>query len=201
MAWTKDIEAFDRGRALRCRLLDGTAVVSYHDVVNRWQTDLAFVDAFIHVLAEAPYEAFYFETPPLSRRGLSEAFEFVLIDSPGLAGLEPDPREFREHFDSPGVSGGITVFPNLGRDAVLVAPCPVEPARDYAHLAVFVRNAPTEQQRALWWRVGEAARECLTEEDPVWISTSGDGVAWLHVRLDRYPKYYNHAPYRESGTG
>ncbi len=31
---------------------------------------------------------------------------------------------------------------------------------------------------------------------PVWLSTAGAGVSWLHVRLDDKPKYYGHAPYR-----
>ena len=30
---------------------------------------------------------------------------------------------------------------------------------------------------------------------PVWLSTAGLGVGWLHVRLDDRPKYYRHAPY------
>jgi hypothetical protein len=33
---------------------------------------------------------------------------------------------------------------------------------------------------------------------PLWLSTSGLGVAWLHVRLDSRPKYYSYAPYRRS---
>jgi hypothetical protein len=201
MVWTKDIETRDGGSSLRCRLLHGTATFSYHDVVNNWQKNPGFVDTFIDMLAEAPYEAFYFETPPLSRTTPSGAFEFMLIDSRSLAGVEPDPWVFQEHFGSSDVNSGVAVFPNLGRDAVLVAPCPVEPPRDYAHLAGFSRQAPREQQHALWRRVGEAAEKWLVGEDPVWISTSGLEVFWLHVRLDRYPKYYNHAPYRESGTG
>ena len=36
-----------------------------------------------------------------------------------------------------------------------------------------------------------------TSEDPVWVSTNGDGVAWLHVRIDERPKYYAYAPYRK----
>jgi len=31
---------------------------------------------------------------------------------------------------------------------------------------------------------------------PVWLSTAGGGVSWLHVRLDDRPKYYHHAAYR-----
>ncbi len=29
----------------------------------------------------------------------------------------------------------------------------------------------------------------------VWVSTSGDGVSWLHLRIDTRPKYYQHAAY------
>jgi hypothetical protein len=36
-------------------------------------------------------------------------------------------------------------------------------------------------------RIGEA---------PVWLSTAGMGVAWLHVRLDSRPTYYGHRPYK-----
>lgn len=31
---------------------------------------------------------------------------------------------------------------------------------------------------------------------PIWLSTSGLGVYWLHVRLDTRPKYYNHDEYK-----
>ena len=32
---------------------------------------------------------------------------------------------------------------------------------------------------------------------PVWLSTAGAGVSWLHVRLDDRPKYYGCGPYRQ----
>ena len=53
-------------------------------------------------------------------------------------------------------------------------------------------------QHALWRTVGEAVSERITDR-PLWLSTAGGGVAWLHVRLDSRPKYYGHTPYaRES---
>ena len=90
---------------------------------------------------------------------------------------------------------GVATFWNLGRDALLVAPAPIADASVYSSLAAFVRGAPEEQQHALWQRVADAAREQLGE-DPLWISTSGLGVYWLHVRLDSRPKYYTHGAYR-----
>ena len=53
---------------------------------------------------------------------------------------------------------------------------------------------------ALWQVVGEAMERRLGTE-PVWLSTAGAGVSWLHVRLDDRPKYYGHAPYRRTPGG
>ncbi len=78
---------------------------------------------------------------------------------------------------------------------MLVAPAPQGPPRAYAHLAVFARHAPASQQDALWQAVGHAVADRLATE-PLWLSTSGLGVGWLHVRLDERPKYYTYAPYR-----
>ena len=33
---------------------------------------------------------------------------------------------------------------------------------------------------------------------PVWMSTSGAGVSWLHIRLDSRPKYYQYRPFAAS---
>ena len=82
---------------------------------------------------------------------------------------------------------------------MLVAPCPI-PARIaasaiYGHLASFVRDAPASQIGE-FWRCVACTFGRTVSQTPLWISTSGLGVIWLHVRLDSYPKYYTHAPYR-----
>jgi hypothetical protein len=70
----------------------------------------------------------------------------------------------------------------------------------YTDLANFCRQAPVHQVVALWQRVGEVYSQRLRKSNqadgPVWLSTSGMGVAWLHVRLDQRPKYYTYAPYK-----
>ena len=92
----------------------------------------------------------------------------------------------------------VIAFPNLGNDAILVVPLPTDqrPAADYVHLAAFVRRAPAEQVHELWRVVG-AAMEARLSDQPLWLSTAGMGVAWLHVRLDTRPKYYGFDEYRE----
>ena len=73
----------------------------------------------------------------------------------------------------------------------MVVPCPLADPSAYGHLAAFIRHAPEEQRDALWRRIGEAMAQRVGMK-PVWLSTAGAGVSWLHVRLDDRPKYYGH---------
>jgi hypothetical protein len=59
-----------------------------------------------------------------------------------------------------------------------------------------VRGAPESQKHALWALVGKMMEQRMGSS-PVWLSTAGAGVPWLHVRLDERPKYYGFGPYRD----
>ena len=172
--------------------------VEFAGVLRRWQDDPVFRAFFIALLADAPYSAFRWETPPITSASAGRPFEFVLLDSPELES-QPDLDAFAEHFGDAG-SEGVASFPNLNNDALLVAPCPRGPLSAYGHLAAFVREAPDAQKHALWKLVGELM-ELQMGPKPVWLSTAGAGVPWLHVRLDQRPKYYGHAQYREITRG
>ena len=185
-------------RTLRFHVTTGTRALSWGEVLALWADDPAFCDSFVSVLAGVPWNAFRWETPPVLEHDLDEPFEFVVMDSPELRGT-PDPTPFAEHFRRTN-QRPVVSFPNLGGDAHLVVPCPLVEDEVYTHLACFVRGAPQEQQRALWHEVG-LAMERRAGDTPVWLSTAGGGVAWLHVRLDAQPKYYAHAPYRQESPG
>ena len=138
-----------------------------------------------------PFDAFRWETPSVTSATLSQPFEFVVLDSPRLE-RAVEPEAFAEHFQS---ATTVVSFANLSSDAVLVVPTPVAESTAYGHLASFVRGAPGSQQQELWKSVGEAMIQRVGAK-PVWLSTAGAGVSWLHVRLDDRPKYYGYAPYR-----
>ncbi len=167
-------------------LCDGKPA-SYGEVVEGWQSDSVFRAFFIGVLADAPYGAYLWETPPITRLTSTRAFEFVLVDSPALDRLIPDPEAFASHFEATDAGQEVAVFPNLGGDALLVAPTPQAPLVAYPHLAAFARTAPAEQQHAFWRTVGSTVADRLADR-PLWLSTNGLGVAWLHARLDARPK-------------
>jgi len=169
--------------------------VKFSEVLRRWQDDAVFRAFFIALLADAPFSAFRWETPPITAASAGRPFEFALLDSPGLA-TQPDLDAFAEHFRGQAERRDVVSFPNLNNDAILVVPCPLGPVSAYGHLAAFVREAPDIQKHSLWRLVGELMERRLGPR-PVWLSTAGAGVSWLHVRLDQRPKYYGHTPYRE----
>jgi hypothetical protein len=171
------------------------APLTFREVVAAWTDDDEFNDRFTEVLAAAPFDAYFWETPPVTRGAFDRPFEFVLVASRSLATLAPEPGPFASHFRARDVQDDVTTFWNLGGDALLVAPCPVGPPLAYPHLAAFARSGPPEQQRAFWRAVGRAV-EARLRGRRTWLSTSGLGVGWLHARLDDRPKYYQHAPYR-----
>jgi hypothetical protein len=192
--WTPRTEPLAGGRLLKVAIDLDSSPVSFAEVLRRWQQDADFRSVFLAVLADAPFSAFRWETPPLTTATADRPFEFVLLDSPELA-TDPDPDAFAEHFLG-ATAGGVVAFPNLGNDAILVVPCPNGPLSAYGHLGAFVRQAPEPQKHALWAVVGAAMQRRLGDQ-PVWLSTAGAGVSWLHVRLDDRPKYYGYRPYRE----
>jgi hypothetical protein len=157
------------------------APVAYADVLRLWQQDESFRSFFIALLRDSELSSFRWETPPVTKATIDRDFEFVLLDAPGLD-RRVDAKAFAEHFRSIVSDDGVVTFPNLGNDA-------------YGHLASFIRKAPDTQKHALWRAVG-AAMEARVSKKPLWLSTAGMGVSWLHVRLDSRPKYYGFDEYR-----
>ena len=197
MPWTTDTEDLEGGRVRRITMRRNGQAVSFAEAIGLWRSDPSFRDFFIALLADAPFEAYFWETPPVTEQTQGRDFEFILAESRALASFAADPTAFAQIFRT-DESGGETVsFPNLGGDALLIAPRPRSAEDAYPHLAAFSRRAPSEQQHALWQEVGEVVAQNLSDH-PLWLSTSGLGVAWLHVRLDSRPKYYTFQPYRNT---
>jgi len=168
-------------------------VLSYSDVIALLADDAGFRSLLSQTLASSSFSAFFWEAHPVTSQSLSRPFECVLVEGAALAQLRPDPSpfasRFRDHPDQPAIG-----FSNLGGDAFLVVPTPSAAMTCYTHLACFIRSAPAAQVDAFWRLVGTSMRQRVSSS-PLWLSTAGMGVSWLHLRLDSRPKYYRHAPY------
>ena len=193
--WQSKRELIDGNRIHQISIFRDNKQITYSEVIELWQQDESFLKFFISLLTDTSMPAYFWETPPLTEATIDREFEFVLIDSPKLADIEPDPSDFQQHFES--ANREVVTFPNLGNDALLVVPCPITDIPQSTHLANFVREAPTSQQHLLWKTVGRSLQQRLGKQ-PIWVSTSGLDVSWLHVRLDSHPKHYAYKPYKQT---
>lgn len=189
--WRVDAETL--GGGLRFAVFDGQNRLSFDQYFQLMESNPDFRSWYTALIAHSDYESLFWEHPPLTRDSWSEPAEFVLLDGPALARFEPDPYPFAPQFEN--ADRIVVRFANLGGDAMLVVPCPLGDYAAYPHLAVFLRQAPVDQVHELWSQTAVAVRERIGDQ-PLWVSTAGMGVAWLHIRLDSWPKYYRFDPYK-----
>jgi hypothetical protein len=194
LGWRADVSSLP-GAGVRIGISGGDRPASVESVLNALQTEPRVGSWFGASLAALPWRAFYWECPALTTAALRDPFECVALEAPSLIGLAADPDAFRAHLDATPPGSLVAVFPNLSGDAVLVVPTEADDGRGYPHLGAFLRAAPQAQIAAFFSALAsQGARSC--REGAAWVSTAGDGVAWLHGRVDRRPKYYHYAPYR-----
>ena len=186
-------ERCTRDDVIRLKCFSHRRALSFADVVDYWQSSPSFARRFNDQLAETPFAAYFWEIPPQTIASADRPFECVMVNSPQLAAVAADSSQFAAYFADRTAT--VSVFPNIGHDAWLIAPVPMARPEAYPHLAAFVRLGPASQQLSLWQMVGQTVSRQLCER-PVWLSTSGLGVPWLHMRLDSRPKYYSWRPYK-----
>lgn len=144
-------------------------------------------------LADSDYDAFFWENRAITHQNLEVDYECNIINSDFLASRSPDSHTFREYFDS---NKKVVTFPNLGNDAQLIVPCPRKKDNCYTHIGSFVREADEDQIDKFWQITGLETLQAVNSK-PKWLSTSGLGVFWLHVRIDTIPKYYQTQEYKK----
>lgn len=165
--------------------------LSFREVFQLWQTSAAFADFYVSLMRSCEYEGYVWELPEVSDATIDQPFEYTITEA-GPFFPAADVAPFALHLaqaDGADVIG----FENLSRDAHLIVPVATG-GSDFRDMKRFLANADAAQIVHLWQCAG---REMLARlaPDPVWLSVNGAGVAWLHLRLDSWPKYYFHTPY------
>ena len=178
----------------RVRITSHGAPLTWRQVRELWRSDEAFGRYYSTLLASSPFASFFWECPPITQNTLGEAFEHVTVAAHTFR--EASPEAFAHQLV--GVQRSVISFDNLNGDATLVVPREDARRGVYGHLGAFLRGAPAAQQAQLWFEVGAALERVMEQagERPVWLSTAGKGVPWLHVRLDAKPKYYRTEQYK-----
>src|SRR5918996_3019468 len=122
--WGTRVDVLSEGNVRRVAVLRDGAAVSYAEVVEQWRASRPFRTFFAALLAEPPYQAYFWETPPVSCATAAQAFEFVLVDSARLAAMAPEPGAFADRF-APGQA--VSDLSNPPGRGLLVAPTPPTP--------------------------------------------------------------------------
>jgi len=179
--WKTRTESLGDRPGQRTEIYRGTHRLTFLEVVALWQDDTRFLEFYISLLAQAPWPACFWETPPVTAGSVNRVFEFVLLQSRALAAMQTNGTAFDEHFGCELDNEGIVAFPNLGGDAVLVVPGPRAPLAAYPHLVAFSRRAPIMQQKE-----HDSGRTPL--ESPEQVQTVGDRtMAELARQFDVHP--------------
>ncbi|BDS11402.1 DUF6940 family protein [Aureispira anguillae] len=175
------------------RIKQEDKLLTFGNVIQLWKTSALFRTFYTQLLREVPFLAFFWENSPFTNNSLDQPYEFVVVGTDAFNGKKPNALSFNQYFS---IEQPVISFPNLGKNAQLVVPCPLSNSYEvYTHLGSFIRNAPVQQIDRFWQVMGHEVEKHLNE-CPLWLSTSGLGVYWLHVRLDQRPKYYSHSPYK-----
>ena len=118
--WSVKKQLESNGQTVKLTFGDVSNRVSYGEFLSQLRDSVEFRNFLSEQLLSVPFDAFRWETPPVTVATIEQSFECVLIASPELL-CKPDPHAFADYFMSHSVDD-IATFPNLRNDAVLVAP-------------------------------------------------------------------------------
>ncbi|MCB9745411.1 MAG: hypothetical protein H6741_35220 [Alphaproteobacteria bacterium] len=182
--------------ALLGELREGERALSFAEAMAALSVSHPARRALSEALAGTPYPAFFWECAPVTP-DMAAPFRFALVESRALAARPANAAPFRAQLEGPVGRPMVSTFRNLGGASLLVVPGEVLPYAAGAHLARFLREAQPELVDLLWRSLPGAVQQWWDRGEPrLWLSTSGLGVAWLHLRLDPAPKYYTWRPFK-----
>ena len=185
------VSPLDSGRVLHHKVLRDDEPITWRDLLDLLNHESHARLSLSAAITSAAFAEVFFECPPITSALLDEDAEFVLVDA--SLSSNPDPSAFAKHLATTGELL-VTTFQNLRGDATLVVPAPIADDARRNYLRSFLRTAPEVQVHSFWKQAAAAIQERINDV-PVWVSTSGGGVPWLHLRLDDRPKYYSYRPY------
>lgn len=174
---------------------------THHQAVSQMAINPAFSAALSAAIGTSGADVFWECCSCSGATAASTPFEFVVLDaSRGFKFQRASATAFAQHLDLAARAGDtVACFDNLDRSARLLAPVKNDIEVDIClNIGRFMAKAPVVKRRALWMAIAQEVTLwwSQTPHKRVWVSTSGLGVPWLHVRLDARPKYYQFQGYK-----
>ena len=149
----------------------------WKDKINNW----------IQTYPKNIKKSFFYETC-VCNKAMTNVYKENFIESDKLNNLKEDYSPYQKHINK-SKNKYVTSFPNLSGDTMLVIPMPKK-NKPYTTMKEFIDNASPYQQKVFWKKVATEVIKWLRNNDIVYISTHGLGVSYFHLRIEKYPKYY-----------
>ena len=175
-----------------------STIMTYKRLFDVIQFSARTTEQFIEIFKQCPFEQYYFEVKPINIKNINTTqFEFVLYAATGLFN-----KAKYDKFEEYGINQSnnrIKHFMNPSKNTLLIVPtynkkCDIH---TYAHIANFMRYGNNKQQHNLLKKMFKYYEKELNKTtNQLWLSTSGKGVPWLHIRIDQIPKYITFDEYK-----
>lgn len=171
--------------------------VSFNEFFYLLVTNEEFRDVVCNIFNRCEYDYVYLEFPGLNKLNCNKRAEFVLINTEEF--YKSDYSAFNEHFINKQQES-IILFKNQKKDTDLITVCPSTDENfnnSCSDIMTFMKSNYVLKtiKHQLLINIGIKMLECLQNDQLKYLSTSGRGVNWLHVRICDSPRYYNNHKY------
>jgi hypothetical protein len=178
--------------------------LTLQDAIRKWiDGDEPFEQVLFENIQASNLDKYRIEFPPFTNNYLSRTFEFTLTRMGDNLKDTQNPESFKQHFSDTNPTESFVSFPNLNKDALLIAPhmhaSDIKGANN-SHISAFLKSVEPQTRVKMWQKVGQELEKRLLNKPTVWLSTHGTGVPWLHIRLDDIAKYFVTDKYKKVNT-
>jgi len=130
---------------------------------------------------------FFYETF-VCDKNMNNEYKEKFIENNELDKLHEDYNSYKKYIES-SKNKYVTSFHNLSGDTILIIPIPKK-NKDFTTIKDFIDNSTLYQQKMFWKKVSKEIKKQLKNNDKLYVSTHGLGIPYFHLRLSKYPKYY-----------
>ena len=82
----------------RYKIYQNNRQLTYNQVLELLKNNADFRLFYNDLLVQSPFEAFFWENPPITKSTIQQSYEFVLVNSNRLSRVEADNRTFSKFF-------------------------------------------------------------------------------------------------------
>lgn len=150
-------------------------------------TNNLFIETIINIFINSEFNYVYWQFPEYSSLTKNNQAQFDFVNTSSFTNA--DPRDFSDKFIGK-VSGEIIMFGNKSGDTDLISIVPLKSNHVnsfFSDIMTFMLKSPDLLKINMLKMIGS---EMFKRKNKCYLSTHGNGVEWIHIRLCNTPKYY-----------